>query len=232
MGELHMNVLVQRLTREFFVRANVGRPQVVYRETITRDVEERGEFSREINGKLQTGVVRLGISPRERGAGIRLASALTEDVFLPPECYQAIEESLRECCVSGSLGGYPVVDLQCGLLSAEYREGVSTPLGFRIAAATAFQRAYERANPILLEPIMSVDILVPEEYGSGVIGDVQARRGKIIEILPKRQITEIRASIPLSEMFGYSTDLRSASKGRGTFTMQFERFDEGAEKKS
>jgi elongation factor G len=231
MGELHLNVLVQRLTREFFVHANVGRPQVVYRETITRAVEERGEFSREINGKQHSGVVLLEIAPQSRGSGIQIVSALPEEVLLPPECIQAIEEAFRESCVSGSLGGYPVVDVQGRILSAEYREGVSTPLGFRIATATTFQRAYERGNPILLEPIMSVDIVVPEEYASGVIGDVQARRGRILEILPKRQITEIRASIPLSEMFGYSTDLRSASKGRGTFTMQFERFDEAQEKK-
>ena len=231
MGELHLNVLVQRLTREFFVKANVGRPQVVYRETITQAVEERGEFSREINGKQQAGDVLLKMAPKARGSGIEFVPALPEGVFLPPECTQAIEDAFRESCVSGSLGGYPVVDVQGMILSADYREGVSTPLGFRIATATTFQRAYERGNPILLEPIMSVDIVVPEEYGSGVIGDVQARRGKILEILPKRQVTEIRASIPLSEMFGYSTDLRSASKGRGTFTMQFERFDEALEKK-
>jgi elongation factor G len=231
MGELHLSVLVQRLTREFFVHANVGRPQVVYRETITRAVEERGEFSREINGKQQSGAVLLEIAPNPRGSGIQIVSALPEEVLLPAECIQAIEEAFRESCVSGSLGGYPVVDVQGRILSADYREGVSTPLGFRIATATTFQRAYGRGNPILLEPIMSVDILVPEEYASGVIGDVQARRGRILEILPKRQITEIRASIPLSEMFGYSTDLRSASKGRGTFTMQFERFDEAQEKK-
>ncbi len=231
MGELHLNVLVQRLTREFFVQANVGRPQVVYRETITQAVEERGEFSREINGKQQSGVVLLEIAPNPRGSGIQIVSDLPEEVLLPPECIQAIEEAFRESCVSGSLGGYPVVDVRGRILSAEYREGVSTPLGFRIATATTFQRAYGRGHPILLEPIMSVDIIVPEEYASGVIGDVQARRGKILEILAKRQITEIRASIPLSEMFGYSTDLRSASKGRGTFTMQFERFDEAQEKK-
>ena len=231
MGELHLDVLVQRLTREFFVHANVGRPQVVYRETITRAVEERGEFSREINGKQQSGAVLLEITPQPRGSGIQIVSALPEEVLLPPECIQAIEEAFRESCVSGSLGGYPVVDVQGRILSVEYREGVSTPLGFRIATATTFQRAYGRGNPILLEPIMSVDIVVPEEYASGVIGDVLARRGRILEILPRRQITEIRASIPLSEMFGYSTDLRSASKGRGTFTMQFERFDEAQEKK-
>jgi len=231
MGELHLNVLVQRLTREFFVQANVGRPQVVYRETITQAVEERGEFSREINGKQQSGAVLLEIAPNPRGSGIQIVSDLPEEVLIPSECIQAIEEAFRESCVSGSLGGYPVVDVKGRILSAEYREGVSTPLGFRIATATTFQRAYERGNPILLEPIMAVDIVVPEEYASGVIGDVQARRGKILEILAKRQITEIRASIPLSEMFGYSTDLRSASKGRGTFTMQFERFDEAQEKK-
>ena len=231
MGELHLNVLVQRLTREFLVRANVGRPQVVYRETITRAVEERGAFLREISGRMQSGAVRIEIAPQARGAGIQVVSALSEEVFLPPECYQAIEEAFRESCRSGSLGGYPVVDVKGTLLSVEYREGVSTPLGFRIATATTFQRAYERGTPILLEPIMSVDIVVPEEYASGVIGDVQARRGKILEILPRRQITELRASIPLSEMFGYSTDLRSASKGRGTFTMQFERFDEALDKR-
>ncbi len=231
MGELHLNVLVQRLMREFLVRANVGRPQVVYRETITRTVREEGEFSREIGGKMHAGKILLELSPVERGGGIRLVTALPEEETLPPECLHAVEEAFRESCLSGSLGGYPVVDIQGTLLAAEYREGLSTPLGFRIVTATTFQRAYERAQPILLEPIMSVDIVVPEEFSSGVIGDIQARRGKILEILPKRQITEIRASIPLSEMFGYSTDLRSASKGRATFTMRFERFDEALERK-
>jgi len=132
--------------------------------------------------------------------------------------------------VSGTLGGYPVVDLKATLLEAEFREGVSTPLGFRIAAATTFSKAYEKGSPILLEPIMAVDILVPEEFASGVIGDVNARRGRILEINPKRLVTEIRASIPLSELFGYSTDLRSITKGRGTFTMQFERFDGAGDK--
>ena len=226
MGELHLNVLVERLTREFFVRANVGRPQVVYRETITAAVEERGEFAREINGKMQRGGVRLRLEPTPRGSGLAFDARLPEEPVLPDEFLETVEEAFRESCLSGSLGGYPVVDVRCTLLAAQYQEGASTPLGFRIATATTFLSAYEKAGPILLEPIMAVDIVVPEEFASGVIGDIQARSGKILEILPKRQITDIRASIPLADMFGYSTDLRSSSKGRGTFTMQFERFDE------
>ena len=232
MGELHLSVIVQRLTREFFVKANVGKPQVVYRETITKSVEEQGEFSREINGKLQHGDVRLMIEPGSRGSGTIFISALSDEEILPLECLQEIETAFKESCMSGSLGGYPVVDVHCTLRSVHYRENVSSPLGFRVATATTFQRAYEKAAPIFLEPIMSVDIIIPDEFSSGVIGDIQARHGKIHEILPKRKITEIRASIPLSRMFGYSTDLRSFSKGRGTFTMQFERFDEVQEKKS
>ena len=226
MGELHLDVLVQRLTREFGVRANVGRPQVVYRETITQPAEERGEFFREINGKQQHGNVLLRIEPSTRGSGIAFASTLTDGALLPADWLPEIEEAFRESCTSGTLGGYPVVDLRGILAGVDYREGVSTPLGFRIATATTFLKTYEKGSPILLEPIMSVDILVPEEFASGVIGDVNARHGRILEIRPRRLVTEIRASIPLSEMFGYSTDLRSISKGRGTFTMQFERFDE------
>ncbi len=231
MGELHLNVLVQRLTREFLVKANVGRPQVVYRETITCAVEERGEFSREINGKMQYGNVLLELKPLPRGVGIDFVSLLPEDISLPAECFQAIEDAFRESCLSGYLGGYPVVDVQGTLLSVDYKDSVSTALGFRIATATTCQSIFEQAKAILLEPIMSVDILVPEEYSSGVIGDINSRRGKILEISPKRKVTEIKASIPLSEMFGYSTDLRSSSKGRGTFTMQFEHFDDASEKK-
>jgi len=225
MGELHLEVLVQRLTREFNVRASIGRPQVVYRETITRAVEEEGEFAREIGGKLQHGKVRLRVEPLERGKGLVFLSALGPEE-LQNECLEMVEGGFRGSCLSGTLKGYPVVDVKCTLMKAEYREGQSTPLGFRIAAATAFQKAYERAGPILLEPIMSVDILVPEEFSSGVIGDVNARRGRVSEILPRKHIIEIRASIPLSNLFGYSTELRSLSRGRGTFTMQFERFDE------
>jgi len=232
MGELHLSVLVQRLTREFFVKASVGKPQVVYRETVTKVEEEDGEFSREINGKPQHGHVRLRVEPVSRGGGTSFVSALTGEDMIPEECLKEIEAAFRGSCQSGCLGGYPVVDVRCTLLSAVFRENLSTPLGYRVATATTFQRAYEKAKPIFLEPVMAVDIIVPEEFSSGVIGDIQARKGKILEIQPKRQITEIRASIPLSEMFGYSTDLRSASKGRGTFTMQFERFDEVQDKKS
>jgi len=231
MGELHLSVLVQRLTREFVVQASVGRPQVVYRETITVAHQENGEFSREVGGKMQHGEVGLRIAPRPRGKGNAFRCALSGEDGLPPECLQAVEAAFQESCASGSLGGYPVVDVELALVSAACREGVSTPLGFRIATATTFQRVYEKSGPIFLEPIMSVDIVVPEEYSSGVIGDIHARKGKVLEVSPKKKVTEIRASIPLSRMFGYSTDLRSFSKGRGTFTMQFERFDEVQEKK-
>jgi len=231
MGELHLSVLVQRLTREFFVEASVGRPQVVYRETVTQVHVESGEFSREVGGKMQQGEVSLRLSPRPRGAGNAFVSALPEGEEPPPEFLQAVADAFRESCASGSLGGYPIVDVQLALVSAGYRENVSTPLGFRIATATTFQRVYEKSGPIFLEPVMAVDIVVPDEYSSGVIGDIQARKGRVLEVLPKRSITEIRASIPLSRMFGYSTDLRSSSKGRGTFTMQFERFDEVQEKR-
>jgi len=232
MGELHLSVLVQRLTREFFVQASVGRPQVVYRETITQVQEESGEFAREVNGKMQHGEVRLKIAPRPRGRGGSFVSALSGEEELPAECLEAVAEAFRESCASGSLGGYPVVDVELTLVATGYRENVSTPLGLRIATATTFQRVYEKAGPIFLEPVMAVDIVVPDEYSSGVIGDIHARKGKVLEVLPKRKINEIRASIPLSRMFGYSTDLRSSSKGRGTFTMQFERFDEVQEKKT
>ena len=226
MGELHLSVLVQRLTREFQVQASVGRPQVVYRETVTLEHRESGEFAREVGGKMQHGEVGLRIAPRARGKGNAFLCALSGAEAPPPEYVQAVEAAFLESCASGSLGGYPVVDVALTLLSAVYREGVSTPLGFRIATTTAFQRGYGNTAPILLEPVMTVDIVIPEEYSSGVIGDIQARKGKVLEVSPKRKITEIRASIPLSRMFGYSTDLRSSSKGRGTFTMQFERFDE------
>jgi elongation factor G len=232
MGELHLNVLAQRLTREFFVKANVGRPQVVYRETVTRAVEEKGDFSREVNGKMQHGSVHLRIAPLPRREGVRFVSRLPGETPVPPDCFKEIQAAFGDACMSGSLGGYPIVDVKCTLLAAEYKEGVSSPLGFRVATITTFQRAYEKAAPIFLEPIMAVDIVVPDEFSSGVIGDIQSRKGKILEVLPKRRIVEIRATIPLSHMFGYSTDLRSSSKGRGTFTMQFECFDEAADKKS
>jgi len=231
MGELHLSVLVQRLTREFLVKANVGKPQVVYRETILKAAEDRGEFLREIAGKTQHGSVRLRLDPLPRGSGKEFLSALTGEVPFSGEFLESVKTAFEESCTSGFLGGYPVVDVKCTLLGVEIRENLSSALGFRVATVTTFQRVYEKANPVLLEPIMSVDILVPEEYASGVIGDIQARHGRVQEMLAKRKIAEIRASIPLSRMFGYSTDLRSFSKGRGTFTMQFERFDEAQDRK-
>jgi len=231
MGELHLSVLVQRLTREFSVKANVGKPQVVYRETVTQAAEEKGDFLREIAGKMQHGSVHLRLEPLPRGSGREFVSALAGEISFPGEFLEAVKTAFEDSCTSGFLGGYPVVDLRCTLLGVEIRDNVSSAVGFRVATVTTFQRSYDKAHPIYLEPVMSVDILVPEEYSSGVIGDIQARHGRIQEILAKRKIAEIRASIPLSRMFGYSTDLRSYSKGRGTFTMQFERFDEALDKK-
>ena len=224
MGELHLEILIDRLQREFNARVNVGKPRVVYRETIQNPVEVEGRFEREIGDRRHYGQVVIQMRPRERGTG----NAYTDNVgleILPPEFRPAIEEGVREAMMSGVIAGYPVVDIETVVKGASFRDGESTPLGYKIAASTAFREGCEAGGPLLLEPIMTVDILTPSEFMGEVIGDINARRGEIQSITPKGAVSEIRAKVPLKALFGYSTDLRSATQGRATFSMHFYRYD-------
>jgi elongation factor G len=226
MGELHLEILIDRLSREFNAHVNVGRPRVVYRETIQKKVETEGRFEKELGEKKHFGHVKLVLEPAERGSGISIARA-TEESLLPEEFLAAAEDGIREATLSGVVAGYPVVDINIGIAGGSYRDGESTALGYRIAAASAFRDGCRAADPILLEPIMMVDIITPGEFIGEVIGDINARKGEIQAVMAKGPVSEIRARIPLRALFGYSTDLRSVTQGRAVFSMQFLAYDRG-----
>ena len=230
MGELHLEVVVRRLLEDFNVAVNIGKPQVVYRETITQTVEAEGKFEREIEGVDHFGHVRLRLEPRPRGSGVEFDKASADGTILP-EFIPSIEAGVTESTGSGVVSGYPVVDLKVSLLGGTVREANSTPLAFQVAAAMAFREGCQKAHPVLLEPIMKTEVVVPEEFLGEAIGDLSARKGRIEQVLSKGKVSVVAAFVPLKEMFGYSTDLRSLSQGRGTFTMQFHYFDWVPEKK-
>jgi len=231
MGELHLEVLVDRLLKEFHLQAKVGRPQVVYRETIAREAEAEGVFDRDIGGRSHFGRVRLRLDPLDRNAGFKYDVALPPEPPCPEAFLEAIEEGVRESLLGGILAGYPIIDIGATLIDLTMRENESSEIAFKVAASLAFTQGCTKSGGVLLEPVMEVEVTVPEEYASAVIGDIGSRRGRVVDVSPRRAITLIKALIPLSEMFGYSTDLRSASKGRGTFTMQFSYYDEAPARK-
>lgn len=224
MGELHLEVLMTRLMEDFNVPVKVGKPQVVYRESITESVVSEGKFEKEIAGEHHCGEVTLRLEPLPRGAGIRFSDNLKDDLF-SPEYRAAIEEGAREATLTGVLSGYPLVDIQITLKGVSFREGSSSSLGYRIAASTAVREGCQRAHPVLLEPIMSIEIVVPNEFVGEVIGDLNARRGKVEMINAKGMISIIDAKTPLRPMFGYTTGLRSLTQGRGSFSMHFSHYD-------
>ncbi len=224
MGELHLDVIVDRLRREFNAHVNVGRPRVVYRETIMKRVDVEGVFEKELGDKKHFGRVAIELSPRKRGAGNEIVNQLDATV-VPPEYHEAIEEGIREALTSGALGGYPVIDICVRITGGAHREGESSVQAFKIAAASAFREGCLAAEPAMLEPIMMVDIITPGEFVGDVIGDINARRGEIQSVNPKGPISEVKAKVPLKAMFGYSTDLRSATQGRAVFSMLFEIYD-------
>jgi len=224
MGELHLDVIVRRLFDDFNISVNVGKPQVVYRETITQSAEGEGRFESEIDGALHFGHVRIKLEPRPRGAGFEIQNGLPEGT-LPEDVIPGIENGIRESLGNGVVAGYPVVDLKVTLLGGSFREGQSTPLAFQVAAAMAFRDGCQKAHPVLLEPVMKAEVVVPDEFVGEVIGDLSARKGRIEQVQAKGKISMVDAFVPLKEMFGYSTDLRSLTQGRATFTMQFHHFD-------
>ena len=220
MGELHLEIVIDRLKRDFGAHVNVGKPRVVYRETIQRKIEAEGLFEKELGERKHFGHVRLLLEPRSRGEGNKIAIQ-TGEIVIPEEFSPAIHEGIEEATLSGVISGYPIVDIKVTITGGSFREGESTTLGYKIAASSAVRNGCLQADPILLEPIMMVDIIVPAEFMGEVIGDINARGGEIQAITPKGTISEIRGKIPLKEMFGYSTDLRSATQGRATFSMRF-----------
>ncbi len=219
MGELHLDIIVDRLKREFKVEANVGAPQVAYKETIRKKVKAEGKFIRQSGGKGQYGDVWFELEPLEPGTGIQFESKIVGGA-VPKEYIKPTEDGFREATNTGILAGYPVVDVKATLVDGSYHEVDSSEMAFKIAASMAFKECCKLAQPVLLEPIMKVEIVVPEEYMGDVIGDVNSRRGRLEGMEAKGGMQEIRCFIPLSEMFGYATDLRSRTQGRGTYSME------------
>ncbi len=224
MGELHIEIIVGRLKREFLVPVNQGKPQVVYRETITVPVEEESIFKRELAGQEHFAGIRIRLSPLPRGTG-NLFVNQCDDPMLIEGFLEAISNGIAEAQAGGTLLGYPVCDVQTTLLGIQIKENLTDVMAFKAAANMGFRGAFQKGEPVLLEPIMKTEVLAPEEFTGEVIGDLNARQGKIEQIASTGAIQALTASVPLSKMFGYSTALRSVTHGRGTFTMQFSHYD-------
>ncbi|MCL6119751.1 MAG: elongation factor G [Deltaproteobacteria bacterium] len=225
MGELHLEIIVDRLTREFKVDANVGKPQVAYKETINKKVESEGKFIRQSGGRGQYGHVWLEIEPLGKGAGYEFENKIKGGV-IPAEYIPAINKGVQEALTTGVLAGYPVVDVKVAVFDGSFHDVDSSEMAFKIAASMAFKDGAKKANPALLEPIMKVEVLVPEEFMGDVIGDLNSRRGKILNLEARAGIQVINAEVPLAQMFGYSTDLRSKTQGRANYTMEFLKYEQ------
>jgi elongation factor G len=224
MGELHLDVIVNRLLREYNIEVNVGKPQVVYRETIEKEVETSVKFVKEMEEIRHFGEVFLRLSPNGRGKGIEFHSEVPAGT-LPPEMVLSVEEGIKEASSMGVIMGYPLTDLHVTLLKANVDSDHPSLIALKIAASNALREGCRKAQPVLMEPMMEVNIIVPEEFMGEVVGDLKARKSSIEAIAPKGRVTLIKAISPLTRMFGYSTDLRSLTQGRGTFSMQFSRYD-------
>jgi len=224
MGELHLDIIVDRLKREFSVAANVGNPQVSYRETIQKQVEAEGKFVRQTGGAGQYGHVWLRVEPLERGGGFEFISEIV-GAAIPKEFIPAVEQGVRDQLANGVLGGHPMVDVRVTLYDGSYHDVDSNEMAFKIAGSMGFRAANLEADPILLEPIMKVEVVTPEEYMGDVMGDLNRRRGVVHGMEDEPAGKLVRANVPLAQMFGYSTDLRSATQGRAVYSMEFDRYE-------
>jgi elongation factor G len=224
MGELHLEIIVDRLLREFNVGANVGKPQVAYKETVRKAVEQQGRFIRQTGGRGQYGDVWIKLEPQQPGAGFEFVDAVKGGA-IPREYIPAVEKGIREATDNGALAGYPVVDVKVTLFDGSYHDVDSSEIAFKIAGSMAFKEASRKAGPVLLEPIMSVEVVVPEDFMGDVIGDINSRRGKVLGMDARPAAHAIDARVPLAQMFGYATDLRSMTQGRATYTMQFSHYE-------
>lgn len=225
MGELHLEIIVDRMMREFNVQANVGKPQVAYRETIRKSVEAEGKYIRQTGGRGQYGHVYITMEPQAPGKGIEFVNAIVGGT-VPREYIPAVEKGINEAKDTGVLAGYPVVDFKVTLTDGSYHEVDSSEMAFKIAASMAFKDAMKKADPIILEPVMDVEVVTPDDFMGPVMGDLQSKRGKIEGMELRGTMQTIRSKVPLSEMFGYSTNLRSTTQGRATYTMQFAHYEE------
>jgi elongation factor G len=225
MGELHLEIIVDRLKREFGVEASVGRPQVAYKETLTQAAQGEGRYVRQTGGRGQYGHDKIRLAPRKPGEGFVFENAIVGG-SIPREFIKPIEEGIREALSNGILAGYPVDDVGVTLYDGSYHDVDSSEMAFKIAGSMAFKDAAKSAGPVLLEPVMKVEVVVPEEYMGDIMGDISARRGRIVSMEARGGTQIVNARVPLSEMFGYATDLRSRTQGRATYTMHFERYEQ------
>ncbi len=225
MGELHLEIIVDRLTREFKVDADIGRPQVAYKETINKKVRSEGKFIKQSGGRGQYGHVWLEIEPLEKGGGYEFVNKIKGGV-IPTEYVPAVNKGITEALTNGVLAGYPVVDIKATVFDGSFHEVDSSEMAFKIAASMAFKDGVKKASPALLEPIMKVEVLVPEEFMGDIIGDLNSRRGKIVNLESRSGVQVINSDVPLAQMFGYSTDLRSKTQGRANYTMEFLKYEQ------
>lgn len=225
MGELHLDIIVDRMRREFKVEANVGQPQVAYRETFRSSAQVEGKFIRQSGGRGQYGHVWIEFSPNERGKGFEFENAIVGGV-VPKEYIPAVQAGLEDAMQNGVLAGYPVIDIKAKLFDGSYHDVDSSEMAFKIAASIALKNAAKVCDPVLLEPIMKVEVVIPEEYLGDIMGDITSRRGKVEGMEARGNAQVVRAMVPLAEMFGYATALRSNTQGRGTFTMVFDHYEE------
>jgi elongation factor G len=225
MGELHLEIIVDRMMREFNVQANVGKPQVAYRETIRKTAEAEGKYIRQTGGSGQYGHVKIRLIPQEPGKGFEFEND-TVGGSIPKEFVKPVEQGIKEAMEGGVLAGYPLVDVKAVLYDGSYHDVDSNEMAFKIAGSMAFKEAARKASPVLLEPVMSVEVVVPEEYMGTIIGDLNSRRGRIEGIEHRAGSQVVKAMVPLAEMFGYATNMRSNTQGRATFSMHFNRYEE------
>ncbi len=225
MGELHLDIIVDRMKREFQVEANIGKPQVAYRETIRQSVEQEGKFVRQTGGRGMYGHVWLKLEPLPSGSGYEFENAIVGGV-VPREYIAAVDKGVQEQMENGVLAGFPLVDIKVTLFDGSYHDVDSNEMAFKLAGSLAMREGAEAAEPILLEPVMKVEVVTPEEYMGDVMGDLNRRRGLVAGMEDSVSGKIIRASVPLAEMFGYATDLRSATQGRATYSMEFEKYAE------
>jgi len=225
MGELHLEILVDRMRREFKVEANVGKPQVAYRETITQTVQAEGRFIKQSGGRGKFGHVWIELGPNEPGKGFEFENGIVGGV-VPKEYIPAVSAGIRDALKNGVIAGFPVVDVKAKLYDGSYHDVDSDELSFKVAGSMAFKAGAKKAKPVLLEPIMDVEVVTPEEYLGDVMGDLNSRRGKIEGFSARKDAQVIKATVPLSEMFGYATVLRSMTQGRAIYTMQFLHYHE------
>jgi elongation factor G len=225
MGELHLEILVDRMKREFKVEANVGKPQVAYRETITQTVNSEGKFIKQSGGRGKYGHVWIELGPNEPGKGYEYVNGIVGGV-VPKEYISAVSAGIQEAMRNGVVAGFPVVDIKAKLYDGSYHDVDSDEISFKVAGSIAFKEGAKKAKPVLLEPIMDVEVVTPEEYLGDVMGDLNSRRGKIEGFSARKDAQVIKARVPLAEMFGYATILRSMTQGRAIYTMQFEFYQE------